>query len=89
VAVVDKVAQKRRTTALANDYLSYLYTPEAQDLIGRNYYRPRDPKVAKRYSGQFKSLKLFTIDLFGGWRRAQSDHFTDGGIFDQIYRSVR
>ena len=85
VSVVDEVAEKRGTSALAKAYLEYLYSDEAQDIIARQYYRPRSDTVAKRYAGQFPKLQLFTIDLFGGWQKAQKTHFEHGGVFDQIY----
>ncbi|UZD56532.1 sulfate ABC transporter substrate-binding protein [Caldimonas aquatica] len=86
VAVVDKVVDKRGTRQVAQAYLEYLYSPEGQDIAGRNYYRPTDPRVAAKYAGQFPKLELFTIDqAFGGWTRAQKTHFADGGVFDRIY----
>lgn len=88
VTVVDKVVDKHGTRKLAEAYLNYLYSPEAQDIAGKNYYRPRDPKVAEKYKAEFAPVKLFTIDeVFGGWAKAQKTHFDDGGIFDQIYAS--
>jgi sulfate transport system substrate-binding protein len=86
VAVVDRYAQKHGTTQVATEYLKGLYSPVGQDIIARNYYRPVDPKVAKKYANQFPKMRLFTIDLFGGWYNAQRKHFNDGGVFDQIYR---
>ena len=86
VAVVDKVLDKRGTRKQAEAYLQYLYSPEGQEIAGRNYYRPRDPKVAAKYAKQFAPVTLFTVDeVFGGWRQAQKTHFDDGGVFDQIY----
>jgi sulfate transport system substrate-binding protein len=86
VSIVDKVVDKRGTRAVAQAYLEYLYSPEGQEIAGRNYYRPRDPKIATKFSAQFPKIPLFTIDdLFGGWTKAQSTHFADGGTFDQIY----
>jgi sulfate transport system substrate-binding protein len=88
VAVVDKVVDKKGTRKLAEAYLNYLYTPEGQDIAGKNYYRPRDAKAAEKYKAQFSDVKLFTIDdVFGGWAKATETHFKDGGIFDQIYTS--
>ncbi|MBV8343969.1 MAG: sulfate ABC transporter substrate-binding protein [Candidatus Eremiobacteraeota bacterium] len=86
VAVVDGVADKRGTRAIAEAYLRYLYSPAGQDVIARHYFRPRLPAVARRYAAQFPEMKLVTIDRFGGWRRAQETYFADGGIFDQIYQ---
>ena len=87
VAVVDKVVDKKGTRKVATAYLQGLYTPEGQEIAARNYYRPRDPKVAAKYADQFAKVKLITIDqVFGGWQKAQKTHFEDGGIFDQIYQ---
>ncbi|HUJ79707.1 MAG TPA: sulfate ABC transporter substrate-binding protein [Nitrospiria bacterium] len=86
VAVVDKVADRHQTRAVAQAYLAYLYSPEGQEIAARHYYRPRLESVAAKYAGFFPNVKLFTVDeMFGGWRRAQRTHFEDGGIFDQIY----
>ena len=86
VALVDKVANKHKTAAVALAYLQYLYTPEGQEIVARNYYRPRSQSVAAKYAAQFPKVTLFTIDeLFGGWTKAQQTHFADGGVFDQIY----
>ena len=85
VAWVDKVVKKRGTTEVAKAYLEYLYTPEGQEVAARNFYRPRLDAVAQKFSGQFPSLTLFSIDeVFGGWQKAQKTHFNEGGIFDQI-----
>ena len=90
VAVVDKVVDKKGTRKVAEAYLDYLYTPEAQAIIAANYYRPRGPAVAARVKGRFPSLPLFTIDRnFGGWNKAQAAHFADGAMFDQIMESIR
>ncbi|MBL8277309.1 MAG: sulfate ABC transporter substrate-binding protein [Pelomonas sp.] len=86
VAIVDKVVDKRGTRKQAQAYLDYLYSAQGQEIAAKNYYRPRDAKVAAKYAKQFAPVKLFTIDeLFGGWRQAQKTHFDDGGVFDQIY----
>jgi sulfate transport system substrate-binding protein len=86
VAVVDKVVDRKGTRAVAEDYLKFLYTAEGQEIAGRNYYRPRDPAVAGKLEDRFPNLELLTVDqAFGGWRKAQSDHFNDGGVFDAIY----
>jgi sulfate transport system substrate-binding protein len=88
VAVVDKVVDRKGTRAAAEAYLKYWYTKEAQEIAGRNFYRPTDPEVAKKYAGSFAKVDLFTIDdVFGGWTKAQKTHFTDGGVFDQIYKN--
>jgi sulfate/thiosulfate transport system substrate-binding protein len=88
VAVVDKVAEKKGTTAVAEAYLKYWYTKEGQEIAARNSYRPRDAEVAKKYEKSFAKVELFSIDdVFGGWTKAQKDHFAEGGIFDQIYKN--
>ncbi|MGJ4952917.1 sulfate ABC transporter substrate-binding protein [Bradyrhizobium sp. HKCCYLS20291] len=88
VAVVDKVVAKKGTQAAAEAYLKYWYTKEGQEIAARNFYRPRDPDVAKTYADAFAKVDLFTIDdVFGGWTKAQKDHFGEGGIFDQIYKN--
>jgi sulfate transport system substrate-binding protein len=90
VAVVDGVAKKRNTTAVAEEYLRYLYSTEGQEIAARNHYRPRDRAVAEKYAASFANVALFTIDdTFGGWQTAQKTHFADGGIFDQIYRPAQ
>ena len=85
VAVVDQVALKHGNSKVATEYLQHLYSKEGQEIIARNFYRPRDPEVAKKYANQFPQLKLATIADFGGWTKAAKDHFDDGGSFDQIY----
>jgi len=88
VAVVDRTVDKRGSRKVAEAYLTYLYGDEAQDIIGKNFYRPTSEIAAKKYAVQFAKLNLFKIDeVFGGWTRAQKEHFSDGGIFDQIYQS--
>jgi len=90
VAVVDTVARRKGTAKVAEAYLEYLYSPEAQEVIGRNHYRPSDPAVLEKYRSQFADVKLFKIaDVFGSWKEAQAKHFVDGGVFDQIYQPGR
>ena len=90
VAVVDKVVDKDGNRKAAEAYLKFLYTPEAQDIIARNYFRPRNRAVAAKYRARFPNLKLFTIDRnFGGWAKAQAAHFNDGGLFDQEYEAAK
>lgn len=87
VALVDKNARKHHTTEVAQAYLEYLYSDEGQDIAGRNFYRPRDEKIAAKYAAQFPPLKLQTVDeVFGGWQKAEATHFADGGVFDQIFQ---
>jgi sulfate transport system substrate-binding protein len=82
---VDKVVEKRGTKSVAEAYLEFLYSDEAQEIAGRHYFRPRLEAVVKKYANTFPPVKLFTIDeVFGGWKQAQKKHFDNGGIFDQI-----
>ncbi len=85
VAVVDRVADKKGTRDLAQAYLEFLYSPDGQDLAGKHFYRPTDPEVAKKYAGVFAPVAMVTITDFGGWQKAQQEHFADGGVFDRIY----
>nr|WP_152966485.1 sulfate ABC transporter substrate-binding protein [Gulbenkiania mobilis] len=85
VTVVDKVVDKKGSRKVAEAYLNFLYTPQAQEIAAQNYYRPRNPQVAAKYAAQFPKVKLFTLkEVFGDWRNAQKRHFADGGVFDQI-----
>ncbi|HEU5021065.1 MAG TPA: sulfate ABC transporter substrate-binding protein [Bryobacteraceae bacterium] len=87
VAVVEKNAWKHATTQVANEYLKYLYSDEGQEIAARNFYRPRNQKIAAKYASNFPKMELFTIDqLFGGWQKAQQKHFADGGVFDRMYQ---
>ena len=85
VAVVDKVVLRRGTREAATAYLQYLYSKEGQEIVARNYYRPRDPEIAAKYADRYPKLNLVTIADFGGWAKTQKEHFSEGGIFDQIY----
>jgi sulfate transport system substrate-binding protein len=87
VALVDRTVDRKGTRVVAQGYLNFLYSPLAQDLIGKNFYRPRNPQAAAKYAARFPSIPMVTIDdTFGGWRKAQATHFADGGVFDQMYR---
>src|SRR6185295_13956528 len=87
VTVVDKNADKDGIRPVAEAYLKYLYTPAAQEIIAKNHYRPRNLEIAKKYEAEFAKIELFTIDaVFGGWKKAQAEHFADGGVFDQIFK---
>lgn len=87
VAVVDKVVDRKKTREAAQAYLEYLYSPEGQDIAGKNYYRPSSKEAQEKYADQFPKIELFTIgDVFGGWAKANRIHFSDGGEFDRIYR---
>jgi sulfate transport system substrate-binding protein len=87
IAVVDTVVEKKGTRATAEAYLKHWYTKEGQEIAARNFYRPRDAEIAKKYETSFAQVNLFTIDdVFGGWTKAQTEHFTEGGVFDKIYK---
>ncbi|GKU80305.1 sulfate ABC transporter substrate-binding protein [Paenibacillus sp. L3-i20] len=86
VAVVDKVVDERGTREVAEAYLKYLYSDEGQKIAGKNYYRPTNATIAAEFKDQFPALELLSIDKdFGGWKEAQTKHFAEGGVFDQIY----
>ncbi|MGL4263147.1 MAG: sulfate ABC transporter substrate-binding protein [Afipia sp.] len=88
IAVVDTVADKKGTRAAAEAYLKYWYTKEGQEIAARNFYRPRDAAVGEKFADSFAKVDLFTIDdVFGGWTKAQKEHFGEGGVFDQIYKN--
>lgn len=87
VAAIDKIVDARGTKAVATEYLNYLYSPEGQKIIAKNYYRPRSAEAAAGAPVKLADIKLFTVDdVFGGWKKAQSTHFDDGGVFDKIYQ---
>lgn len=88
VAIVDKNVEKDGNANLAKAYLNYLYSPAGQTIAAKNFYRPRNQDILKKYSATFKPLKLVTIDKeFGGWTKVQKQHFENGGIFDQIVKA--
>ena len=90
VAIVDKVAAKKGNTALAKAYLDFLFTPEAQEIIAKNNFRPRDPAVFKRHAQRYADIKLFSVDqLLGGWPKVSKAHFADGGTYDQIVSTLK
>jgi sulfate/thiosulfate transport system substrate-binding protein len=90
VAVVDKVAARHGTKAVAQAYLEYLYSEAGQEIAAKHFYRPRLPAVAARYASQFPRISLVTVDeVFGGWKKANATHFADGALFDQIYQPGR
>jgi ABC-type sulfate transport system substrate-binding protein len=88
IAIVDANVDKNGTRKVAEAYLAFLYTPEAQAAIARHGYRPRKPEAAaKEDLAKFKDIELVTVDAdFGGWAKAQQQHFGDGGTFDEIYK---
>ncbi len=85
VAVIERTVDRRATRKVAEEYLQYLYSEEGQEIVARHYYRPRLQSVAQKYSKQLPNIDLFTIQDFGGWKKAQETHFADKGTFDQIY----
>jgi sulfate/thiosulfate-binding protein len=90
VAVVERVASKHGNAKVAKAYLEHLYSEEGQEIVARNFYRPRSEKVAAKYAAQFPKTSLFTIDeVFGGWQKAQKTHFADNGVYDQIFKEAR
>jgi sulfate/thiosulfate-binding protein len=89
VAVVAKNATAKGTTEVATAYLNYLYTKEGQEIAAKNFYRPRDPQVAKNHEKIFPPIEFTTIAQFGGWDKAQPEHFGDGGVFDKIYEAPK
>lgn len=87
VTVVDKNAEKHGTREVATEYLKYLYSAIGQEIAAKHFYRPSNKEIAAKFSAKFPRLELITIDdVFGGWKKAQREHFVDGGIFDQIYQ---
>ena len=87
VALVDKNVDRHKTRNLAENYLNFLYSPRAQQIIAKHHFRPRNEQVAAKYASSFKQIPLVTIDnTFGGWKKAQATHFADGGVFDKIYK---
>ncbi len=90
VTIVDKIADRRGTRQVAQAYLEFLYSEAGQEIVARNFYRPRLESVARKYENVFPRLTLFTIeDRFGGWQKAQQVHFHEGGVFDQICQPVK
>jgi sulfate transport system substrate-binding protein len=90
VSVVDKVVDKKGTRKAAEAYLQYLYTPEGQEIAARHNLRPRNDKVLAKYAKQFPKLNTFTVDeVFGGWTKAQKDHFNDGATYDQVIAAAK
>lgn len=90
VAVVDKNVDRKGTRKLAETYLKFLYTPEAQNIIARNHYRPRNEAVAAKYAATFPKIEFLEIDRdFGGWKNAQKAHFANGGLFDKIFQVAK
>ena len=90
VALVDRNVDKHGTRTAARAYLEFLYSEEGQEIAARNHYRPRSASVASRHAAEFPKVALFTVDeVFGGWGKAQKDHFDDGGVFDQVATAGR
>ena len=86
VALIDSVVDRKGTRAVAEAYLEYLYSPEGQDIVARNFFRPSNAEIMARYAEQFPEIRMFTVDaVFGGWARAHAEHFADGGIYDRLF----
>ncbi len=89
VALVDAVVDRKGTRMVAEAYLDYLYTPEGQDIVAKNFFRPTEAAAIERYAEQFPAMRLFTVDAaFGGWERAQKQHFNDGGTYDRLFTAA-
>lgn len=89
VTIVDRVVDRKHSREIANEYLNYLYSLVGQEIVARNYYRPRNLTIAKKYSNTFRYLKLFTIDSkFNGWNNAHKEHFAEGGSYDRIMQEI-
>lgn len=87
VAIIDQVVDQKGTREVAEAYLDYLYTDEGQEIAAEHYYRPRNTEILEEYREFFPKVELFTIEeKFGSWEEAQETHFTDGGLFDEIYQ---
>ena len=87
VAVVERTVEKKGTRKQAQAYLEYLWSPEAQEIAAKYYYRPAVAAVAKKHAAQFKNISLVTVEqVYGSWEKANKAHFVDGGSFDQIYQ---
>ena len=89
MAVVDKVVDQKGTRAAARAYLEFLYTPQAQRIVGKHYYRPRDPAAAAEYADRYPALQMVTIADLGGWDAAQAKYFANGGLFERIFTPGR
>jgi len=90
VSVVDKVVDRKGTRKQAEAYLKYLWSDEGQEIVAKHHLRPRSEKVLAKYAKQFPKINLFTVDeVFGGWTKAQKEHFDDGGTYDQVIAAVK
>jgi len=87
VALVDKNADRHGTRKVAQAYLQFLYSKEGQEIVAKDFYRPRDPAVLAEHAAEYPSMPLYKFaDVFGNWQKTQATHFADGGVFDQIYK---
>jgi sulfate transport system substrate-binding protein len=89
VSVVDAVVDRRGSRKMTEAYLRFLWTPEAQEIAARHYFRPRDKAVTERHTAEFPAIPTFGIDQFGGWQAAQARHFAEGGVFDRIFTRTK
>jgi sulfate transport system substrate-binding protein len=86
VAVVDRVAIKRGSQQVSQAYLNFLYSEAGQEILAKNFNRVHDPKVKEKYKVQFPEVRLVTVEqVFGGWEKANKDHFAEGGILEQVF----
>ncbi|HEY5792911.1 MAG TPA: sulfate ABC transporter substrate-binding protein [Chthoniobacterales bacterium] len=86
VAVVAGVVDRNGNREVATEYLKYLWSAPGQELVVKNFYRPRSAELLAKNASLFPPIELFSVDkVFGGWKAAQKEHFADGGVFDQIY----
>ncbi|MDO4586512.1 MAG: sulfate ABC transporter substrate-binding protein [Planctomycetia bacterium] len=89
VALVDQMVDQRKTRDIAEEYLNFLYEPEAQEIIAQNNYRPMLPEVAEKYREKYPEIKMFSIDdVFGGWLNTQRTHFNSDGIYDKMISEI-
>lgn len=86
VAVVDDNTGCNGTEEVSERYLDYLYSEDAQRLIGESGYRPTDETILNEFSDKFDlSISMWSIANYGGWEKAYQDFFDDGALFDEIY----
>ena len=90
MSVIDKVVDRKGTRKQAEAYLKYLWSDEGQEIVAQHNLRPRSEKVLAKHAKQFPKINLFTVDeVFGGWTKAQKEHFDDGGTYDQVIAAAK
>ena len=86
VTLVDKVVERKGSRELAQAYLDYLWSDEAQRIAAHNYLRPRNADILAEFAERFPAVQFIPVEAtFGSWAEIQQTHFNDGGVFDQIY----